>query len=313
MAVLVCPTPRQGHRCKRRTCPACGRLWAGDTRQKLFINFIAYSGDAGLITATAPGADALPWDTQQCRHGPEEKCGGPKGCRVRFADARAWNEAAPANWRALHNAASQYARRRFPGQLKILGMAWEYHQRGVLHRHVVVGLATPMQRHAARVYGQRLKHLSRSWGFGNIDTKISARPSRESAAYLSSYFISGNGGKASIRETVMRKDVPPLVVYVSRELTKLTGCTMRSLRHDRYLFALSRRYRISTDGAQAVADYMKNTGVVPMLVITTQAGWMIVRETTGEIDELSGYQGEEGEAASAPCNSPLGEALPSLP
>lgn len=257
-------------------------MWAGDTRRKLFENFIAYEGTAGLLTITAPGAQALPWDRSRCKHGPDEPCSGPKGCRVVAELAVDFNSTAPRRWRALHNAASQYARRRYPGKLTILGLAWEYHQRGVLHRHVVVGLETPVERAAAQAYGQRLKLLAGQWGFGLVDTRVNARPSRESAAYISSYFITGKGAKATIRETVKRLDVPPMVVYVSRALTRRTGITMRSLRHQRYLWALSRRYKVDIEGAQAVADYIRNTGVQPAMVIVVQSGWLIVNEQTGE-------------------------------
>lgn len=287
----TCPTPRRGHRCKRRTCPSCGRLWAGDTRKKLFVNFVAYGGEAGLITVTAP---SLPWDRSACTHDLSEGCSGLRGCRVDPQQAWMWNESAPRRWRALHNAASQYVRRKMPGQLEILGLAWEYQRRGLLHRHVVVGMKTWPQRQAAELYAQRLKALNAAWEFGFVDGKISGRPARESAAYLSSYFISGSGGKAAIRETVMRRDVPPMVVYISRELTKVTGCTMRSLRHDRYLHALAARYGVTGAGAQAVADYIKNTRICPALVITTVTGWLVVRETTGEIDDLSGHQMPRG-------------------
>lgn len=300
----ACPTPRQGHRCKRRTCPACGVLWAGDTRKKLFVNLIAYDGEAALVTVTAP---SMPWDRSACMHEQGTSCSGRQyGCRVVPSMAWDWNETAPQRWRALHNVASQYVRRRMPGQLKILGLAWEYQKRGLLHRHVVVGTKTFAQRRAAELYVQRLKLLSAQWEFGFVDGKITGRLARESAAYLSSYFISGKGAKAAIRETVMRKDVPPMVVYVSRELTKFTGCTMRSLRHDRYLHALSTRYGVTVAGAQAIADYIKNTGISPALVITAAAGWLIVRETTGEIDSvLRGGDGTESVDICGTATSPL--------
>lgn len=277
-----CPTPRYGHRCKRRTCPACGRLWAGDTRAKLFVNLISYGGDAGLITVTAP---SMPWDRTRCRHSREEKCSGRSGCRVVPHLAEEWNRRAPRAWKALHNVSAQHVRRRMPGRLKVLGLAWEYQARGLLHRHIVVGMKTPAERAAAHAYVVKLKELATAHGFGFVDGKITGRPARESAAYLSSYFIAGSGHKAEIRETVRRRDVPPMVVYVSRELTMATGVTMRSLRHRRYLWALQRRYDVDLAGAQAVADYIKNTGVIPGMVVTTQGGWLIAEQATGEIAE----------------------------
>ncbi len=59
----------------------------------------------------------------------------------------------------------------------------------------------------------------------------------QAAAYLSSYFANGRGRKMAITENVLAGDLPRLVVFVSRDLTSQTGCTMRSLRMARRLWA----------------------------------------------------------------------------
>lgn len=41
----------------------------------------------------------------------------------------------------------------------------------------------------------------------------------------------------AITENVLAGDLPRLVVFVGRDLTSLTGCTMRSLRNARRLWA----------------------------------------------------------------------------
>jgi hypothetical protein len=62
-------------------------------------------------------------------------------------------------------------------------------------------------------------------------------PGVQAAAYLSSYFAGGRGRKMGITENVLAGDRPRLVVFVGRDLTRATGCTMRSLRHARKLWA----------------------------------------------------------------------------
>jgi hypothetical protein len=59
----------------------------------------------------------------------------------------------------------------------------------------------------------------------------------QAAAYLSSYFAGGRGRKMAITENVLAGDLPRLVVFVGRDLTQQTGCTMRSLRNARRLWA----------------------------------------------------------------------------
>lgn len=59
----------------------------------------------------------------------------------------------------------------------------------------------------------------------------------QAAAYLSSYFAGGRGRKMTITENVLSGDLPRLVVFVGRDLTSQTGCTMRSLRNARRLWA----------------------------------------------------------------------------
>jgi hypothetical protein len=41
----------------------------------------------------------------------------------------------------------------------------------------------------------------------------------------------------AIKDNVLAGDLPRIVVFVGREITSKTGCTMRSLRHARRLWA----------------------------------------------------------------------------
>lgn len=62
-------------------------------------------------------------------------------------------------------------------------------------------------------------------------------PGEQAGAYLSSYFVRGRGQKAPITENVLAGDLPRLIVFVARDLTQRTGCTMRNLRDARTLWA----------------------------------------------------------------------------
>jgi len=87
----------------------------------------------------------------------------------------------------------------------------------------------------------RLRELAPRYGFGFVDGwhKIGRKfwPGMQAAAYLSSYFAGGRGRKMTITENVLAGDLPRLVVFVSRDLTRETGCTIRDLRNSRRLWA----------------------------------------------------------------------------
>jgi len=97
----------------------------------------------------------------------------------------------------------------------------------------------------AEAYVTALRELVPRYGFGFVDGwhKIGRKfwPGVQAAAYLSSYFVGGRKRKAAITENVLAGDLPRLVVFVARELTQRTGCTMRSLRNARHLWASRER------------------------------------------------------------------------
>jgi hypothetical protein len=80
----------------------------------------------------------------------------------------------------------------------------------------------------------------------------------KAAAYLASYFASGRGRKMAITD-VLAGDLPRLV---GRDLTRATGCTMRSLRHSRRLWASRNRGaeppRLTLDERLAAAAMLPN-------------------------------------------------------
>jgi hypothetical protein len=124
---------------------------------------------------------------------------------------------------------------------KLLARVWEKQKRGLAHLHGVVSVGTPAERAWAEAYITALTELAPRYGFGFVDgwERISRKfwPGDQAGAYLSSYFVRGRGRKAALTETVLDGDLPRLIVFVGRDLTQASGCTMRSLRHARRLWA----------------------------------------------------------------------------
>lgn len=210
-------------RCKKRTCPACGVLWAGDQRTRLLCNLIDGFGQAvALLTITAPGKDVLPWVEGVC---PREV-------------AQPWNRAAPAQWSTLNRRTRRRLARSGLPAPRLLALVWAYQERGLLHIHAVFAAETELDRIANRAYVQALKRGgAREWGFGFVDLKESRIGSKGLAAYLAKYVCKeGADGRPELAHTVAHADVPARPVYISRQLTRGTRVTMRTLRLKRYFF-----------------------------------------------------------------------------
>src|SRR5439155_24693149 len=124
---------------------------------------------------------------------------------------------------------------------KLHARVWEKQRRGLAHLHGVIAVGTPSERAWAEVYMTGLREMAPRYGFGFVDGwhKIGRKfwPGVQAGAYLSSYFAGRRGRKLSITENVLADDLPRLVVFVGRDLTRATGCTMRSLRNARRLWA----------------------------------------------------------------------------
>lgn len=194
-----------------------------------------------MFSVTAPGADLYPFDPRFCSHSPSERCSGLVGCRVASDVARAFNLKAGEWWSQLHRAAKVRADRATGHKGKLLARVWEKQARGLAHLHGVIAVATPAERAWAEAYVTALREMAPRYGFGFVDgwEKIGRKfwPGNQAGAYLSSYFVRGRGGKAAITQNVLSGDLPRLVVFVGRDLTARSGCTMRSLRNARQLWA----------------------------------------------------------------------------
>jgi hypothetical protein len=234
------PIPEGVRRCSARTCPEFAPTWARDTRRRLFVNLERLKLSV-MFSVTAPGADLYPFDPRSCSHSPGERCSGARGCRVAPEVAEGFNRHAGEWWSELHRAAKTRADRatRFKGTLAT--RVWEKQKRGLAHLHGVVSVESPAHLRWAEAYINALRELAPRYGFGFVDGwhKVGRKfwPGVQAAAYLSSYFIGGRHHKAQITENVLAGDLPRLVVFIGRDLTRSTGCTMRSLRHARRLWA----------------------------------------------------------------------------
>lgn len=226
--------------CSARTCPAFGPTWARDTRRRLLEN-LRLARLSVMFSVTAPGADEYPFDPTQCRHAPGAKCSGPAGCRVDRELAHLFNSTAGRRWSALHRASKVRADRATGYKGRLLARVWEKQRRGLAHLHGVIAVGQPEELAWTRAYLFALRELAPRYGFGFVDgwEKVSRKfwPGDQAGAYLSGYFVSGRGRKASLTDNVLDGDLPRLPVFVGRHLTSQTRVTMRSLRHVRKLWA----------------------------------------------------------------------------
>ena len=235
--------------CRRRRCPGYAPIWAGDQRQKLFGNLNAYADQVPsgiksprvlVSAATAPGVGGgMHWDEHRCKHLGPHTHSGKLGCRVRSSIAVRWNESAADRWRRLHRRAYQQCVKEGL-EPWLLVRVWEIQKRGLLHAHPVLAYSTPREKASADRY-------LRSWmrcGFNMASATSSASTgcaSREPLPPIfSSYFIAGKGSKISLEESVQSNWMPRSIVHVSKELTQLSGVTMRTLRLRRYAWVVWR-------------------------------------------------------------------------
>lgn len=234
------PLPGNVRRCSSRTCSEYAPTWARDTRRRLFVNLEQLELSV-MFSVTAPGADLYPFDSRFCSHSPSKRCSGAIGCRVAPDVAAAFNQRAGKWWSELHRAAKTRADRATGFKGKLATRVWEKQKRGLAHLHGVVSVESPTHLRWAEAYVNALRELAPRYGFGFVDGwhKVGRKfwPGVQAAAYLSSYFIGGRRHKAQITENVIAGDLPRLVVFIGRDLTRSSGCTMRSLRHARRLWA----------------------------------------------------------------------------
>jgi hypothetical protein len=228
--------------CKRRTCPECGIRWVKNWRTVLRVNFEALGRPVVVVAITAPGKDRLPWDTNQCTHGPRAKCSGPRhGCRVQDRAVREWGDTLSWRWAKLRNNARMRCQRAGLSPL-LVDRVYEPQKRGAPHLHVVLAYGTLPERRAAQMFADELARLAPSYDFGFVQTQLRSMTGAEAAAYLTSYFVGGSKKKPSIRDTVKNDVLPRSLIWLTPTLTRETLVTMRMLRRTRHLWAAARGF-----------------------------------------------------------------------
>lgn len=240
--------PKWRRRHVKRDCPDYSDLWAGDVRMKFFEALKSYRTireqggltEAGIgflmVTGTAPGAGALPWDEEHCRGLGPHRHSGLLGCRIKTSLADPWNTSAPDRWRILNGVAARHVERTFGHRAYLVSRVWEIQTRGALHVHALLGYSTPTERASADRYYEELAARASEYGFGKTDRSESLKSVTAAAAYLSGYFVNGKGRKMALTESVTKAEMPRSIVYVRPELSQHSGLTMQSLRLRRYLW-----------------------------------------------------------------------------
>jgi hypothetical protein len=201
----------------------------------MLSNLLEYGGDVWLLTVTAPGADVLPWQDG----------------RVDEAAAREWNRTAQARWSELHRWARQATARELAPPAS-LARVWQMQRRGVLHLHLAVGVGSPAERARAKLYVAKLRERAKEFGFGFIDAvdrdgksgRSRVLEAHRAAGYMSRYL----GESSQLAQAVKLKERPRRLVWISPELTRATGCTMRRLRRVRMLWCIRVRGAVSWAG-----------------------------------------------------------------
>lgn len=246
LALGLCPYCRQpkytrGRACRRRSCPGYVDTWLFDNRVRILENLNQLEGLVVMTTITAP---SLPWSTECAALG-EHKHSPDLGCRVEPTVAASFNADADKRYSRLHKAAAQAVYRRYRSYPKRWAYAPEPQGRGVIHWHVVLAWDTPMKRATSRFYVRKLHQMAGEYGYGFVDRNLQPRPAGKAAAYISKYLTKEE--RRGLRELVLSHQAPTRAVYVHRDLTRTTRCTMRTLRVRRYVWF---RWRVNMTCAE---------------------------------------------------------------
>lgn len=222
---------RDGHliTCKRRDCAGFSDQWARDQRTRLMHNLGSWRHFMQMATATAPGKDVLPFDTEKCGHPSDgSACSGPAGCVVREVQAGMWNrEAIPAMRGALRR--TRVAGRRKGIRVdrwRLLAYVPEI-ERGVIHLHLAFGWTGHVRPGDARWLMSRFKRELVRGGYGKqfkAGRMSHGAGGEQAGSYMAKYM--GKSGLEALK--VLPAGMQP--VYVSPVLTRRTGITMRFLR-----------------------------------------------------------------------------------
>lgn len=239
------------HPCRRRTCPGYAPKYLRDLGEVVRSALAEWEHSTTLVTATAPGADLLPWDRSLCKLSGPHRHSGPAGCCVNPWVAAEYNRTATKRFRKLLNHARQRTKRDGFKQLPDLLVVANEIKRGVFHVHAIFGY-TPASRKALDVLLDHMDKLRAEYGFGSatggFDRGQPGKFDGKGAGLYASKYLRPGHAKGSfvpaLRALEMviprnEKGRPTEVVrpvWVSPKLTARSGVTMRFLRFARYAY-----------------------------------------------------------------------------
>lgn len=134
-----------------------------------------------------------------------------------------WSRDISRRWKRLHNGARNACKQDMgplcPSRCSSMGAAGP--RPG--HVHPVFHLRSPGDLAVVRCYLAHVQRLAPTHGFGFVGLKegVSLRvmSGGRAAAYLSSYFVTGKGRKATLQENVRNPHLPQMLIWVSPSLT----------------------------------------------------------------------------------------------
>jgi hypothetical protein len=236
--MALCTAGWMGKPCRRnRRCGTCraswSRMWAWALRENLSL----VRGMTRLVTLTAPGADALPWDEEHCRWMGSHRHSGPLGCRIEVEAANRWAADLNERFHRLCMAARMRARVREP---VVCARAWEAQNRGAPHCHMVV-----VVNEAGEAFVDALFELAESYGFGRVhDRGYAAKGGYAHAGYLAKYVTKYGHDETARRVSLLEASLlPRQTVWVSPILTRRSGATLTVARLVRSVWAFAEGFR----------------------------------------------------------------------
>lgn len=227
--------------CRNRRCQRHGarnrRIHGGDRYRVLLAGLVAYAGPVAVTDITAPGAGPLPWDRRFCEHPRKVACSGTRGCRVRRDAAVAWNATVGPRYRRLHELVCARLERAGIGRPTILAGTYELQRRGVLHRHLVLGMGTPAEKFAANAYVRLMAEHAPRHGWGFVERRPKIRGAKAAAVYLA--HVARYVGKEELeyRDDYLSLPMHRSPTWVRPECRQASGATMEVMRDRRRTWA----------------------------------------------------------------------------
>jgi hypothetical protein len=217
-----------GRPCRRRACPGYVDRWLRDQVLRVRANLDRWQGGTRMATFTAPGQP-----TKKHPNGLTHYTTPEGGLRVVQSEADFWHSDADKRLSALVKAARKRLQRERPGaKVRLLVSVPAFQKRGMLHWHAVYGYKSQRECNDCARLMEILASMVEQYGFGHqFDGGQVFENAKQAASYVARYATADHQG---LERVVVSGFCPKRPVYVSRELTSVTGVTMRFLRWRRW-------------------------------------------------------------------------------